>query len=256
MILLIDAGNTSLKWGELDGATLRAVGRAFHAGQDMREVATQAWGELPAPERVIVGNVAGERFARSLRGWMKRTWRLVPEFLVPGACAAGVTNGYKQPDRLGVDRWAALVAARRHTQGPACVIDCGTAITIDVLAADGVHLGGLIVPGLTLMRRSLTDGASDIVVDGEAALIEEGQARLLGNDTATAVAGGGLYAAVALIDRVLVDMRAEAGNDVAALLTGGDAPTVLPLLAGAVCHRPDLVLEGLGILAMEVPSCA
>lgn len=255
MILLIDAGNTSLKWGALDGTTLGTVDRLHYVGRDLREVATQAWAELPVPERVVVGNVAGERLARSLRAWMKRTWRLVPEFLVAGASAGGVTNGYRQPDRLGIDRWAALVAARRHTQGPACVIDCGTAITIDVLSGDGVHLGGLIAPGLALMRRSLMDAASGISVDGEVPLIEDGQARLLGNDTAAAVAGGGLYAAVALIDRVLVDMRAEAGNDVAALITGGDAPTVLPLLAGAVRHRPDLVLEGLGVLAMEA-SCA
>lgn len=255
MILLIDAGNTSLKWGLLNGETLEPGGRMIHERQDVREVAAQAWGELPAPERVVIANVGGDRLAGSLRAWMKRTWRLIPEFLVAGESAAGVTNAYHQPERLGVDRWAALAAARHHTGGPACIVDCGTAITIDVLGPDGAHLGGLITPGLGLMRRSLSTGTRGIADVGEAPLMQDGQVCLLGRDTQGAVAGGTLYSAVALIDRVLADMREEAGDQFAALLTGGDAPTVLPLLAGPVRHLPELVLEGLAILARET-SCA
>ncbi|MGA7800138.1 MAG: type III pantothenate kinase [Gammaproteobacteria bacterium] len=255
MILLIDAGNTSLKWAVLDADTLQAGGCLMHAGQDVREIATRAWSELPAPERVLIGNVGGDRLARSLRAWMKRSWRLIPEFVLAGESAGGVANGYQQPERLGIDRWAAMVAARRHTEGPACVVDCGTAITIDVLGADGAHLGGLITPGLGLMRRSLVEATRGISDDDDAPLVQDGQVCLLGRDTRGAVAGGALYAAVALIDRVLADMRAEAGDHIAALVTGGDAPTVLPLLAGPVRHQPDLVLEGLAILARET-SCA
>ncbi|HKJ09958.1 MAG TPA: type III pantothenate kinase [Gammaproteobacteria bacterium] len=255
MILLIDAGNSSLKWGLLNGDTLEPGGRMIHERQDVREVAAQAWGQLPVPERAVIANVGGDRLAGSLRAWMKRTWRLLPEFPVAGASAAGVTNAYRQPERLGVDRWAALVAARHHAGGPACVVDCGTAITIDVLGADGAHLGGLITPGLRLMRRSLSAGTRGIGEDGEPPLMQDGQVCLLGRDTQGAVSGGTLYAAVALIDRVLADMREEAGDRISALLTGGDAPTVLPLLAGPIHHRPDLVLEGLAILARET-SCA
>ena len=250
MILLVDAGNTCLKWGFLEGGVVQTGGRAVHAGEDLKTVIATAWAEVAAPERVIVANVAGQRLAKTLRAWIKRTWKVAAEFAVATEAAGGVRNAYREPGRLGIDRWAALIGARRHNRGAACVVDCGTAITIDVLGQGGDHLGGLIVPGLHLMPRCLAQTATGVAEPQE----PSEDVSLLARDTHGAVVGGALYAAVAMIDRVAADVGAELGRRPALVLTGGDAPSLRPLLAGPVHHAPDLVLEGLAVLAGET-SC-
>ena len=142
---------------------------------------------------------------------------------------------------------ADVVAAHASQRGACCVVDCGTAITLDVLAGDGLHLGGLILPGITSMRRSLTKDTAGIRdVEGEPRI-------LLARSTGAAVAAGTLYAAVALVDRVVNDVANELHQPVACLITGGDAPQVRPLLAVHSVLRQDLVLHGLALLAGVAP---
>jgi type III pantothenate kinase len=148
---------------------------------------------------------------------------------------------------LGSDRWANLLAAHAHYKGSAVVIDCGTAITIDAIAGDGSHLGGLIVPGMDLMSTALTEGAPGVQIQEK----DNQEISLLGRSTESAVSGGVLYAAVSLIDRVSLDLRVELGNAATILLTGGDAIRILPLLSSKPDYIPDLVLKGLAVFAEE-----
>lgn len=248
MILLVDIGNSSLKWAWLDDGRFRSGGVLARAGQETRDLARAAWAEAEQPERVLVANVAGDRVRRSLTAWMTRHWKVTPEFPVAQAAACGVQNGYQEPAGLGIDRWAAMLAARQLVRGPVCVVDCGTAITLDVLDAKGVHRGGLITPGVALMRQALSQGAEGIPeFSSEEPL--QAEASLLATNTTNAVFGGTLYAAVALIDRVTADLRAELGARMALVITGGDAPDIMPLLANKPRHVPDLVLRGLARLA-------
>jgi len=247
MILLLDAGNSRLKWAILRNGHFESGGVLDLAGGAIKELASAAWAELDTPESVLVANVNGEPFRRALNSWVKRHWKLTPDYVVAEAELFGIRNAYAEPARLGIDRWLALLAARELFNGPVCIVDCGTALTIDALAQDNRHLGGLIIPGLKLMRDALVGRAETIREQMQSASHE--QVRLLGADTGSAVVGGTLYAAVAVIDRVIADLRAELGSGLRCVLTGGDAPGVLPLLATRAHHEADLVLLGLTRIA-------
>lgn len=247
MILLIDIGNARIKWALQDadnwnsGEPLQRNNRAF------KDIVRPVWKDLDPPERVIVSNVAGEDYRKSVQTWIKRRWKVTPDFLPVTEQRCGVSNAYSVPQRLGADRWANLLAVHAHYKGPAVVIDCGTAITIDAMAADGTHLGGLIVPGMELMVSALTGQAPGITIE------EAGnqEISLLGRSTEAAVSGGVLYTAIALIERVFMDLQGELGNRTKLLLTGGEATRVLPLLGSHPEYVPDLVLKGLAVYAGE-----
>ncbi len=247
MILLLDAGNSRLKWAILRNGHFESGGVLDLAGGAIKELASAAWAELDTPESVVVANVNGEPFRRALNSWVKRHWKLTPDYVVAEAELFGIRNAYAEPARLGIDRWLALLAARELFNGPLCIVDCGTALTIDALAQDNRHLGGLIIPGLKLMRDALVGRAETIREQMQSASHE--QVRLLGADTGSAVVGGTLYAVVAVIDRVMADLRAELGSGLRCVLTGGDAPGVLPLLATRAHLEADLVLLGLARIA-------
>jgi type III pantothenate kinase len=251
MNLLVDIGNARIKWGLQDGDSWTDGEAQLHKGRAFKDIARPIWKDLVQPERVIVSNVAGREYEKSVQTWIKRRWKVVPEFLRSQASQCGVTNAYQVPERLGADRWANLIAAHAYYPGPAVIIDCGTAITIDALDAAGKHLGGLIVPGMDLMSAALVGNAAGIE------LTEPGSqsVSLLGSSTESAVAGGVLYTAVALVDRVCQDLRAELGKATSMLLTGGDAGRLLPLLDTRPRHDANLVLKGLSVFAKESAGC-
>ena len=249
MMLLLDLGNTALKWAVLEDGQWLDRGRIEVAELAQPGVFEQAWLCLEPPTRVLLSSVAPPPAVQQISAWCLGTWALSPELVQAGAKAGDVINAYREPGRLGVDRWLAMLAARARTLEPVCVVDCGTAVTVDVLNGQGLHLGGLIVPGLSMMARSL-ETCTQVRLDGE----PDSEAPLLARDTVNAVRGGALYAAVAFIDRVVADVEAELGGAMVHLITGGDASTVLPLLRHPFEHAPDLVLEGLAVLARG-PIC-
>ena len=250
-MLLIDIGNARIKWALQEagdwktGEPLQRLNKAF------KDIARPAWKDLETPERVIVSNVAGEEYRRSVQTWIRRRWKVTPEFLPVVEQQCGVSNAYSVPQRLGADRWASLLAVHAHYKGPAVVIDCGTAITIDAIAADGTHLGGLIVPGMELMISALTGQAPGIQIEDA----DNQEISLLGRSTEAAVSGGVLYTAIALIERVFIDLQAELGDRTKLLLTGGDATRILPLLGSQPEYVPDMVLKGLAVYAEEAAEC-
>lgn len=246
MILLLDIGNTTLHWAPCRDGALGSGGAFTHRGRDLVQLADQAWGDLPVPDRVVVANVAGSDTGRALAGWLQQRWGREPETVRAGARACGVTNAYAKPEKLGIDRWAALVALHHHYPDAACVVDCGTAITLDVINAAGVHQGGLILPGVETLKQQLLQNTADINSAGSLC-----PARLLADATADAVNGGAVYLAVAAIDRIIADLVTECWVPLTVVLTGGDVPVLLPLLATPAHHDPGLVLKGLAILAGE-----
>lgn len=249
MILLIDIGNNRIKWAALTRGNLRPGGHTARP-QDpggFAACAAQLWEGLKKPKGIVISNVAGPAYADAVAAWLLERWQAQARFVIAERAAFGVTNAYTVPERLGPDRWAALIAARHRCEESACIVDAGTAVTIDVLAADGSHQGGLIIPGLHMMRRALLEHTQDILPATIAP--SHGDITLLARDTRDGVDGGTLYTLVAVIDRVVADVGVELGNKPSRLLTGGDAPALLPLLAGEYRHVPELVLEGLAIIA-------
>ena len=242
MTLVLDIGNSRIKWAREEGAGLSGHGEAAWRGRGLRATIAAEWNALARPQRVLAASVLDEECRAELCEWVSARWSLPVEFVRSQAEACGVTNAYEEPGRLGVDRFAALVAA--HAIGPraSCVVDCGTALTVDALTAEGRHLGGLIVPGVATMRRSLladTRGIREI----------EGDSRiLLATGTGAAVAAGTAYALVTLVDRVVFEMQTELGEAVTCVMTGGDAPLLRPLLSVTSEWHPDLVLRGVLLL--------
>ncbi len=144
-VLVVDVGNTRMKWGLRGARGWSAQGAVEN--RDIGRLALRDWQALERPHRAIGVNVAGEAVRVRVEGQLAR-WRLAMEWQHPGAEAAGVVNRYADPGELGADRWASLVAARRReiargdAPRPAVVVNAGTATTVDALDADGAFLGG------------------------------------------------------------------------------------------------------------------
>jgi len=231
MILEIDIGNSRVKWRTLAAGAVAARG---HCARN-----TADWpGTLPQQgmAQVRVANVGGPEAAEQLTSWARARWGITPGYARSVRMLAGVVNGYREPERLGVDRWLALLTAWRELHGGAVVVSAGTALTVDILAADGQHNGGYIVPGLRLMRHALVSGTSGVRPAAETL-----PSLAPGRSTTEAVLHGCMAMAVALIERARRDVATPV------VLSGGDAGALAPWLAGPVLQRPDLVLDGLGI---------
>ena len=246
MMLLLDVGNTSVKWAAREQQRMLAAGRFQHRAEDFNAHALAAWRDLPAPDKIVVSNVAGSVMGNTISNWVQAHWGLEPVFAGAVEKAFGVTNAYPVPSDLGADRWAALVGAHASAAGAVCIVDCGTAVTLDFLAAGGEHQGGVILPGVAMLVRMLLNNTSDIRLSGVPQF-----ARLLARGTNDAVHGGAVYMLTASIDRIVADMVKAAGDRPEVIITGGDAGQIQSLLACSFRHDPDLVLKGLAILAGE-----
>lgn len=251
MILLVDAGNSRIKWACLVGGTLQAgepLQRSGDAEDDVHALSL-AWAPLPPPRRVLLSSVLRPAFLAALSAHARARWSVTVEAATAQRSGHGVVNAYAEPQRLGVDRWLALLAARRLVTGAACIVDCGTAITIDGMRADGAHVGGLILPGLALMRRMLRSGTEGIAV--ESVDEDAGAPPVSATDTRSAVLGGTLCMAVAGIDRAVAGMRGAIGDTAHCLIGGGDAERLLPWLDDTYIYEPELVLKGLAVYAQD-----
>ncbi len=151
MTVLVDIGNTRIKWATLANGRLVRRGSAVHRDSLDASVAAFA-AELPARPRIIAANVAGERVAERLAALVAARPGASLELVATSAERFGVRCAYADPSRLGVDRWVAVLAAYHAARGAACAIDAGTAVTFDAVDGTGAHLGGLIFPGARLAR--------------------------------------------------------------------------------------------------------
>ena len=156
MMFLIDLGNSAIKWATLAQNHLGPQKSLLYQTDKLDSLLTQAWLSLDVPlSGVWVSNVAGDQTAEILTHWITFHWKLKPTFIKTSRFECGIINGYKSPEKLGVDRWLALIGAHQLEKGKLCVVDCGTAVTLDVLSANGYHQGGLIIPGVMAMHKAL-----------------------------------------------------------------------------------------------------
>jgi len=236
--LLVDIGNSRLKWATSGPGGL-ASGSALANATLTEENLTEVWQGMPPPERLAIACVSARRLAGVTRRVAGSLWPGITIIEAKSEAEAfGVRNAYREPEKLGVDRWLALLAARRHYALPACIVDCGTAITVDLLDAHGLHLGGMICPGLELMKTSLSAGTE--ALGYEASAFAVGPA----NHTGAAIYSGVLSAAAGLIEHVF----SAQPEPCQLLLTGGDAQLIAGQLGCACRTDADLVLRGLSLL--------
>lgn len=249
MILLLDLGNTRLKFALLDGSEFTHRG-AFAWDADIAHELATLWATWPAPSRVLGASVVDTARETAVAVAAERAFRIAPTWVRTPAEACGVTNAYAEPHRLGVDRFLAMVDARAAGRAPCVLASVGTALTLDALAADGTHLGGWIAPGPLLMQQSVL-GATVQVRPGHA-----GEVRDLADNTADGLASGCWQACAALVDRFVDRSAALLGGSPVVTLGGGDAGVLAPLLERDVMLVPDTVLRGLAVWANRQPAPA
>lgn len=242
--LLVDAGNTRVKWALADaGAPLgqwRMQGAMAHGLLDTLIGEWQAVLAEPgrAPVRVLAANVAGGGVRAAIEGALR--------VCAPGAAVewfssvaqrAGVRNGYRAPAQLGCDRFAAAIGARALAPGCAVVIaNCGTATTVDALTADGTFIGGMILPGLRLMSGALARNTAQLPqIDAGTALPP-----VFADNTHDAILSGCLAAQAGAIGRAVA-----AHGGAACIISGGAAPLIAPALAVPARHVDNIVMLGL-----------
>jgi len=249
MTLLIDAGNTWLKWAHLDGSAVGPARSVVHHGVDPGEWQDALASIGTTPKRVVVANVAGAAFAGRLREWTRATWRVEPTFPAVGRSALGVTNAYARPAALGIDRWLGMIAAWHEARAPLACVNAATAFTIDLIDASGAHRGGSIVPGARLMRESLHAQTSGVAA---AAMLDPPAVDgAFGINTAGGVQQGAWLALAAFADRTVRELEEKTGTPPRVFLTGGAAPQIAPLMTRRVEQVPDLVLRGLALCLTE-----
>lgn len=246
MLLLIDIGNTRIKWARLTPAGLGEQSAAVHANWTRDDFIQQVLSSGPRAERVFIGNVGGKRMGDLVQAAITHAWQIEPRFVHSPAAQAGLRNAYPDPGKLGVDRWLALLGGRALESRPLCVVSVGTAMTIDGLDASGQHLGGVIVPGPDLMVSSLLKNTSDI-----AQRAAGGQARdqLFADNTLGAIQQGAVQALAALVERALDTLQKQLGQPPVLLLTGGASGRIQGAIHVAGREIPDLVLRGLAVVA-------
>jgi type III pantothenate kinase len=252
MTVLVDIGNTRIKWASLAGG--RFVDRGSVVHRDALDAAIAAFAAaLPRSARLIAANVAGAPVAGRLEALVAARPGTSLELVATSAERFGVRCAYSDPSRLGVDRWVAVLAAHHAARAAACVIDAGTAVTFDAVAADGAHLGGLIFPGADLLAAALDRNTSDIGRTAPAPAVARGL-ELLGRNTDAAVGHGAWLALAAALDRAVSTVARALGATPAVYLTGGGAAALHGWLETRVELRPDLVLEGLALFAGETEA--
>lgn len=243
-LLAVDIGNTRTKWALFRDGAIDKRGSRLHS-----EGAPCDWtplSELPRPQRVGVVCVSGREWQKGLSEWIAQHWGSPVVNVRSRPAGFGVTSGYREPAKLGADRWAALVAARQQDRCGMVVVDAGSACTVDALGSDGRHRGGYIVPGVAFMRRSLVEGARGVSpLEGEP--VTSGW----GRDTASAIAGGIFEALGGLVERSLARLQAEGESRVRCIVTGGDGASLLPYIGMDCCYDPDLVLKGVALMMRE-----
>ena len=248
MILLLDVGNTNIKAGVLRAGRMKPLGSVQHRNLGLGPALEQAEKIPDKVTSVIVCSVAGAAVRRELEAAVRNIFGVEAEFVVASREACGVTNGYPEAARLGADRWAALIGAHARGYEVACIVDAGSALTVDGLVK-GRHLGGLIAPGVGMMRGALFSETGNLRALSERPL--EGGMALFATDTHESIVRGTTLAAASLVQRARDEMTRRVGKSPTLIISGGDAERLLPLLDESVQHLPHLTLEGLARLAAE-----
>lgn len=249
----IDIGNTRSKWSIASGSNNVVVGVtakpiAVVASEIAANLAEHGM-DAAAVSRIRVACVRSQQEKDALASALHGAFAVAAEFAQTTAEAGGVINSYPQPHTMGVDRWSAIAAAARlmraHAEPrPFCIVDAGSAVTLDFVSAAGVHCGGYITPGYYLQLEALLAGTQKVMA-GEQASVE-----LIapGSNTSDAVHVGIAASIVAHIERSVAQFQMAQGSPPRVFITGGDAELLQGLSSLPMLYRPHLVLSGLAQL--------
>ncbi|KND60916.1 Pantothenate kinase type III, CoaX-like protein [Candidatus Burkholderia verschuerenii] len=265
--LLIDAGNSRIKWSLVDARGASIANGAFEHERDVAlndpsasidDTILDDWAALPAPDSAWISNVAGEAALTRIQRLIDTRWSALPCTVVRAqARQCGVVNHYAQPHTLGSDRWCSLIGARAAYPGEHVLIATfGTATTLEALRADGAFTGGLIAPGWSLMMKSLGSHTAQLpTLDADAARRAlDSTASRFATDTAAALSAGCLLAQASLVERAWRDLRHDLQADVRLVLGGGAANEIAGALQVPHTRHDSLALSGLALIARDATA--
>lgn len=248
-ILLVDAGNSRLKWSELDVAgNISAQQARAYADRPALAVFIELLDTYPDVKHITLVHVLTHLFEESVQeACLERGVGL--HIVRSVESAYGIISGYQYPANLGADRFVGLVAAHHMAGEKACiVVDCGTAVTIDAVEKDGRHLGGLILPGLQLSADALIARAQNRLS------LSFEHPGIFADGTARAIGSGCLFGLVGAIEGICTRMQHAISAPLLRVLTGGDAEHLRPWLPGDCLVQPDLLMRGLRYIT-EQQTC-
>jgi type III pantothenate kinase len=236
-VLAIDVGNTRVKWGLHDGRRWRT--RAWIETGSVSGLKT-VFARLPELDAIVISNVAGEPLRRKLPRMLPA--KPAPVWLRSTRVQAGVKSSYAVPGQLGCDRWASLIGAYQLFGVAAVVVNAGTALTVDALTAEGVFAGGLIVPGVDLMRTALAENTAGLKR-------RPGKFSFFPDATGDAIMSGAINASCGAIERMAGFLEDAGQTAPLCVISGGGAALLVPHLNLEVKLVDNLVLEGLLAIA-------
>jgi type III pantothenate kinase len=256
MLLTIDCGNTRSKWG-----LFNADGTLLENGACLNTAITQA--KLPAASRIIISNVAGLHIRNQLESILPNNKTSI-YWITAQAEECGVKNGYDKAEKLGTDRWAALIAAWNIKQAPCVVVNAGTAVTIDALNETGKFIGGMILPGIYLMQQNLglaTAQLPSITLEkstGSINNLHHNQYQdIFAKNTEDAMRAGAINAACGAVMQMHAALTIQCKKSPYILISGGNAHLIKDNLLGDVTNQAlivdNLVLRGLYLIENFAP---
>ncbi len=245
MKLLFDIGNTRIKWAHyLDDQVYSSA--SINAANSDLAVLQSNFENSPKPDSVWVSNVGSAEALSIVTGWTRSAFKLEPNVIKVSKACCGVKNNYQTQDTLGVDRWLAAVGARAVVpKGHVIIVDAGTAITVDWLSEESCFEGGVILPGLNLMRDALVKNTAGIKSD-----YSEVQ-KIIGRTTEECVNSGVTYGLIGAVERIVKEMQNSISEPTTIILTGGSASIIKTMSDFEMIIKNDLVLLGVAEASSE-----
>ncbi len=248
-ILLIDAGNSAVKWAIKMGSesnlilkeSLNIPGESKFDSDPIFAIFTEQWKALDKPSKVIASCVAADSVWRALLNACDELWNIKAEKVTSLKQGFGLINAYENPADLGSDRWCAMIAANQLADSAFIVVDAGSALTIDMVNESGQHLGGYITPGLNMMRHSLHLRTAQVKTEK---IYNSEPSLSLANST-TACVEAGIHLSVVKLIEAVYEQESKKVKNLQCYLTGGNATLIAGLLSFKCVIIPDLVLRGL-----------
>jgi len=239
-MILIDIGNTRIKWAEQHAGKLGNMHAILHIDNNIDGLLITAWQKLSRPEKIYLACVSSVAIKLQVISVAQQLWPDISiQELRTEKHALGVSNAYPQYSKLGVDRWLSMLAAYNSYSSPVCIIAFGTAITLDIVNQQGQHLGGMIMPGLNLMKHALSKATANL------SFCAQQYPQGLANDTEAAIYNGNLNAIKGFIEQGLASSELH----LQLVLTGGDAKFISETLGLEAAIDEQLVLKGLALIA-------
>ncbi|MGI9259209.1 MAG: type III pantothenate kinase [Gammaproteobacteria bacterium] len=250
MTVVLDIGNARMKWGLAEDQVVSSTDSVLHGVLEEDAIGRFISAFPGGADRVVATNVAVPSLGQRVSDAVRVAWNSEVEWVTTSRSLLGVTCAYDEPERMGSDRWVAIIAAHDASKEAVCVIDAGTAVTFDAVDASGQHLGGLIMAGPRLAAAALDRRTSNIGETPPSEAPAKGTA-VFGRSTDAAVANGAMLALSAALSKAIEIVARELGTSPGVVLAGGEAMGLLPWLETEVQYREHLVLEGLALIAAK-----